>query len=61
MQNIPQMLTIAETSKQTGIKAHSIRRLCLEGRIKFVKIGTKYLINLDRFIDFLNGGNADDA
>ncbi|MDO4809936.1 MAG: helix-turn-helix domain-containing protein [Eubacteriales bacterium] len=55
------MLTIAETSKQTGIKAHSIRRLCLEGRIKFVKIGTKYLINFDRFIDFLNGGNADDA
>jgi len=48
------MRTIAETAKVTGLAENFVRRLCLSGQIVSVKAGKKYLINLDRFIEFLN-------
>lgn len=59
MQNektIPHMETIKEVSEQTGIPYHTIRQWCLEKRIVYIKAGNKYLVNLDKFIDFLNTG-----
>ncbi len=31
----------------TGITENALRRLVLDGEIKYTKIGTKYLLNLD--------------
>lgn len=53
---IPRMRTIKETAAETGIPYHTIRQWCLEGRITYIKAGNKYLINLDKFIEFLNAG-----
>ncbi len=53
---IPRMRTIKETSSETGIPYHTIRQWCLAGEIMYIKAGTKYLINLDKFIEFLNTG-----
>jgi len=53
---IPRMRTIAETSKETGLPYHTIRQWCLDGKVTYIKAGNKYLVNLDRFIDFLNAG-----
>lgn len=54
---LPRMLTIQQLAKEcrgTGITENAIRTLILENRIAHVKIGKKYLINYDRFIEFLN-------
>lgn len=53
--NIPTMLTIAETAKRTGLSYNSIRQLCLSDEIVYIKVGAKYLINFDKFVDYLNG------
>ncbi|WP_312615114.1 MULTISPECIES: DNA-binding protein [Oscillibacter] len=55
---IPRMRSIMEVSSETGIPYHTIRQWCLEKRIVHIKAGNKYLVNLDRFIDFLNTGDA---
>ena len=51
----PRMLTIKETAKETGISYDSIRKLCMQNKIVYIRLGAKYLVNYDRFIDYLNG------
>lgn len=54
---LPRMLTIQQLVREcrgTGITESAIRTLIWENRIAHVKIGKKYLINYDRFIEFLN-------
>lgn len=53
--DIPQMLTIKELSECTGLSESHIRTLCKTNKIKYIRAGVKYLINYDRFIDYLNG------
>lgn len=52
---IPRMTTIRETAKTTGMSEYAVRKLIKKNEVVYVKAGTKYLINLDRFVDFLNG------
>lgn len=54
-QSIPVMLPIKDVAERSGLSYHFIRQLCLENKIVFIRAGNKYLINMDRFIDFLNG------
>ena len=57
--NIPIMLSIKEVSARTGISYESIRYLCLTNQITFIRVGRsggKYLINYERFLEFLNKG-----
>lgn len=51
----PTMATINETAELTGVSYSYIRKLCLTKQIVFVKTGCKYLINLEKFVAFLNG------
>ena len=51
---VPTMLGIKETARQTGLAEHFIRQLCIQGKIIHVKCGKKYLVNLEKFIDYLN-------
>lgn len=53
---IPTMLSIKEASIQTGVSYDAIRKLCLQRKIVFIKAGAKYLINMEKFIDYLNRG-----
>lgn len=55
MGTVPRMLTIQQAANETGISYGCIRRWCLENRIVFVRSGKKYLINMDRLGDYLNG------
>ena len=54
---IPEMLTLREASQRTGLSYDLLRKLCLEGKIIHIRTGKKYLINLDRLIEYLNGGD----
>lgn len=51
---IPKMVTIKEAAITTGLAEYHIRQLCIKNQITAVKTGKKYLINLDRFVDYLN-------
>lgn len=53
--DMPTMVTIKEASSQAGVSYDFVRKLCLQKKIVFVKAGNKYLINLEKFIAFLNG------
>lgn len=52
---LPEMHTIKETSERSGLSYDTIRKMCLKNEIVFIKTGRKYLINWNRFIDYLNG------
>ena len=56
--NIPQMKTINETAKITGLARYHIRQLALQNQIKHVRAGKKILINVDKLIEFLNENNG---
>lgn len=53
----PKMLPIKEVAIRTGISENHIRKLCKAGKISFIKVGSKHLINYNLFIDYLNGKN----
>lgn len=50
----PRMRTILETAQITGIAAYRIRILCKTGQICALQCGNRWLVNLDRFIEYLN-------
>ena len=53
---LPQMKTIKEIAEIAHLPQYFIRQLVLSGKIPYVMAGRKYLINLDKFINFLNMG-----
>lgn len=53
---LPKMKTIKEVSELTALPYSLIRNLCIQNKIVHIRTGKKYLINYDRFIDYLNCG-----
>lgn len=51
----PEMLPIKEVSSRTGLSYYHIRQLCLTEKIVHIRAGNKFLVNYDRFMDYLNG------
>lgn len=53
---IPQMETIAKTAEIFNLPEHFIRQLARseKGKAFTIKAGRKYLINTEKFADFLN-------
>lgn len=58
MGSIPTMLTINQTAERSGLAMHYIRQLCLQGKITYCRAGSKYLINFEKFVDYLNAGES---
>lgn len=52
---LPQMKTIKEMAQITGLSYYYLRGLCVNNEIVHIRAGNKYLINYDRFCDYLNG------
>ena len=57
-ENVPRMVPIREAAKLSGLSYDFIRRECLQGRIIHIRAGSKYLLNLDRLIEYLNTGDG---
>lgn len=55
----PTMLTIKNCAERTGLSYDYIRKLCLQNKIVYIRAGNKYLVNFEKFIDFLNGEPGD--
>lgn len=56
---IPTMMTIKEASEATGLSYGHLRSLCLNKEIVFIRAGSKYLINLEKLIQYLNGDEVE--
>lgn len=52
---MPTMVTMNKAAELTGVPYSAIRRWIKSGEFTYyVMVGTKYLINLERFVEFLN-------
>lgn len=51
---IPKIVTINEAAQLTGLARYFIRQLCLKNQIYYLKAGKKFLINLDKLVEYLN-------
>lgn len=52
---MPTMVTMNKASELTGVKYSALRRWIKSGEFTYyVRVGTKYLINLERLVEFLN-------
>ena len=60
IRTVPVMLTIEKAAAMTGITKYRLRELCKSRKIVCILCGNKYLINMDRLIDYLNKGDQDD-
>ncbi len=56
--NVPIFKTIAECANLTGLAKYRIRKFVLEGKLKYVRAGTKYLINYESLIKYLQIGDG---
>ena len=54
----PLMLPIREAAHRSGLSYDAIRKLCLTGKIRYIRCGAKYLINYPLFIRYLNGDDV---
>jgi len=50
----PTMLTIPELSKLTNVSQYHIRKLCINNQIAYIRTGKKYLVNFEKFLNYLN-------
>lgn len=55
MAAIPRMLTIQQAADETGISYSCLYKWCKTDQIIYRKVGKKYLINMNKLIDYLNG------
>ena len=54
----PIMLTLRQAAEETGLSYDYLRKLCLRGKIVFVRAGSKYLINAEKLKEYLNAGEG---
>lgn len=54
----PRMVPIKEAAGQTGLSAYYLRGLCRSGRVRYVKVGNKWLVNLGSLTAYLNAGDG---
>ncbi len=59
MEKIPTMKSISECSEIVRLAKYHVRRLVLQGKVKYVRSGSKYLVNVDSLIEYLNNGETE--
>jgi hypothetical protein len=56
---IPRMETIATTAKLFGLPEFFVRSKVLDGSVVAVSAGRKYLVNVDKFAEYLNSSKIE--
>lgn len=51
---VPRMRTIKETAELFGLPVHFVRQKVASGEVIAVNAGRRFLVNIDRFADYLN-------
>ena len=55
---IPTMISIKTAAAETGLSYEYIRQLIRDNKITYIKAGCKFLVNLEKLVDYLNRGEA---
>lgn len=55
---LPRMETVKRTAAISGLSQRYIRDLCRTGKVPFVVVGNKWLVNLDKLKQFLDSGDT---
>ena len=58
---IPTMLTIKETAEMFKLPIHFVRQKVNSGEVVAVRAGRKFLVNAEKFAEYLNVGTAAEA
>ena len=58
---IPQMETIKRTAEIFGLPVHFVRDKVNSGEVVAVRAGRKFLVNVERFADYLNSSTIKEA
>lgn len=58
--DIPCMKTINEAAEIVNLAKYHIRQLVLQDKVKYVKAGRKYLLNLDSLVNYLKNGETEE-
>ncbi len=58
--DIPCMITINEAAQIVKLAKYHIRQLVMQDKVKYVKAGRKYLLNLDSLINYLQNGDKNE-
>ncbi len=56
MEQTVQMVTLKEASSRTGISYDRLRKMCINRQIVHIRAGSKFLLNWERLVDYLNTG-----
>ena len=56
--NMPQLENIKQTAKLTGLAVYHVRKLVQQRKVKYVRSGSKYLVNVNSLIEYLNNGET---
>lgn len=56
---IPQMWSVREAADKTNTATSFIRKLLRDNKVRYVKTGTKYLINAESLCDYLTKCEVD--
>ncbi len=57
----PRMETITTTAEILHVPVHFVRAKVKNGEVVAVKAGRRYLVNVDKFIEYLNGNTVTEA
>lgn len=56
---IPEMVSIKEASRRTGLSYDFLRKQCLKGNLVHIRVGTgKFLINFGFLVDQMNSARG---
>ncbi|HIS40768.1 MAG TPA: helix-turn-helix domain-containing protein [Candidatus Aphodovivens avistercoris] len=55
-ENLPLILNTGMLSSLLNVSEQTVRKECALGHIPAVKVGRRWFVPRDRFIEFLNGG-----
>lgn len=58
---VPRMRTIKETAEIFNLPVHFVREKVSAGEVVAVRAGRRFLVNIDRFADYLNSSTVQSA
>lgn len=57
---VPTMVSINQARNETGLSYEFLRSLIREGKITYIRTGKKFLINLEKLVEYLENGEQDE-
>ncbi len=57
--HIPRMVPLQTLADESGISYKALWLMCKQNKIVHIKSGNKFLVNVDKFVEYLNTGETE--